>query len=288
MISVIIPVYNGAKFIKDAIESVLAQTYRDYEIIVVNDGSTDNTEEVLRPYIEKGVVRYFYQENQGVSAARNKGIKEARGEYIAFLDADDVWLPEFLMSIFSTCSDFEFAFTDNYRDEIDLSNKILKRELCKREIDFEKDLFKQFLIEDRIGSPNKVVVKKMFLLEKNILFDPRLASREDWDFCLQILKYRPKTCYVNTPLVIYRVRLDGSNSTRKMGNAWIDYTLFFMHKWKKYYMRNSELRRVYAEHLWDLARKYFYNTPYKLKAFYCVLESIFTDIGPFIGFLKGI
>ncbi len=287
-VSIIIPVYNGAKFVKDAIESVLAQTYKDYEIIVVNDGSTDNTEEVLRPYIDKGLIRYFYQENKGVSAARNKGINEARGEYVAFLDADDVWLPEFLHSIFSTCSNFEFAFTDNYRDEVDTAGNILRRDVQKRDVDLAKDLFQQFLVRDRIGSPNKIVVKRDFILLNQIMFEEKLASREDWDYCLQVLRFYPKVCYVDKPLVIYRIRLDGTNSTRKMGNAWIDYTLFFMHKWKKFYMADSELRKVYANHLWDLARKYFYNTPHKLKSLTCALESIFTDTGPFVSFLRNI
>lgn len=93
-VSVIIPAYNHAEFIGAAIDSVLAQTYRDFEIIVVNDGSSDDTEEVLRPYIERGQVRYINQENQGVAAARNRGAAQAAGEYFAFLDDDDRWPPD--------------------------------------------------------------------------------------------------------------------------------------------------------------------------------------------------
>lgn len=91
-ISVIIPTYNRANCIRDAVNSVLAQSYTDYEIIVVDDGSTDSTDEVLKAY--GGRIIYAYQENAGVSAARNRGIKEARGGWIAFLDSDDEWLPE--------------------------------------------------------------------------------------------------------------------------------------------------------------------------------------------------
>lgn len=91
-VSVIIPTYNRAEYITQAIDSVLAQTYTDYEIIVVDDGSTDNTQEVLEPYMDK--ITYIYQENTGVSAARNTGICAALGQWIAFLDSDDVWQPE--------------------------------------------------------------------------------------------------------------------------------------------------------------------------------------------------
>lgn len=91
-VSVIIPVYNCDGYISQAIDSILAQTYQSYEIIVIDDGSTDNTRKAMEPYME--AIHYVYQENQGVSAARNHGIDLARGELIAFLDADDFFLPD--------------------------------------------------------------------------------------------------------------------------------------------------------------------------------------------------
>lgn len=95
-VSVIIPVYNGEKYINQAIESVLQQTYTNYEIIVVDDGSTDNSKQILSPYFDK--IKYIYQKNQGVATARNKGLEIATGNYIAFLDQDDYFLPNKLES----------------------------------------------------------------------------------------------------------------------------------------------------------------------------------------------
>jgi glycosyltransferase involved in cell wall biosynthesis len=91
-VSVIIPIYNAERYIQPAVESVLHQTYPHWELIIVDDGSTDNSKQKLEPYQE--YLRYFYQQNQGVAAARNRGILEAKGEFIAFLDQDDWFLPD--------------------------------------------------------------------------------------------------------------------------------------------------------------------------------------------------
>lgn len=91
-VSVVIPTYNRAKYVVKAIDSVLAQTYTDYEVIIIDDGSTDNTCEVLKPYTDR--IQYIHQDNAGVSAARNTGIRAAKGKWIAFLDSDDEWLPK--------------------------------------------------------------------------------------------------------------------------------------------------------------------------------------------------
>ncbi|MDY7022917.1 MAG: glycosyltransferase [Cyanobacteriota bacterium] len=93
-ISVVIPAYNCDRFVGQAVESVLTQTYSDYEIIVIDDGSQDNTSQVLDSY--RGQIRYVYQENQGVSVARNHGLDLALGEFVAFLDADDLFLRDTL------------------------------------------------------------------------------------------------------------------------------------------------------------------------------------------------
>jgi glycosyltransferase involved in cell wall biosynthesis len=91
LVSVIIPVYNGARYLRAALESVFAQSYRPFEVIVVDDGSTDDSGVIAQSFPD---VRYIHQENQGVAAARNHGIEAARGEFFAFLDQDDLWTPE--------------------------------------------------------------------------------------------------------------------------------------------------------------------------------------------------
>ena len=97
LISVVIPAYNAEQFLDETLESVLSQTYENWECIIVNDGSTDNTESIAKKWCEKDArFCYFYKENSGVSDTRNLGIKEARGEYITFLDADDLYMPNFL------------------------------------------------------------------------------------------------------------------------------------------------------------------------------------------------
>ena len=95
MISVVIPLYNKEKQVKQTLRKVLEQTFSDYEIIIVNDGSTDSSAEIAREF-EDHRIKVIDQENAGVSAARNRGIKEAKGNFIAFLDADDEWDKDYL------------------------------------------------------------------------------------------------------------------------------------------------------------------------------------------------
>ena len=99
LVSVIIPNYNHAQYVGDAIRSVLAQTYRNYEIIVVDDGSTDNSRETVSQFDDQ--VQYIYQKNAGLSAARNTGIKASKGSLIGVLDADDMYEPDYLSTLVS-------------------------------------------------------------------------------------------------------------------------------------------------------------------------------------------
>ncbi|MFC1852546.1 glycosyltransferase family 2 protein [candidate division CSSED10-310 bacterium] len=111
LISVIIPAYNYQSYLAEAIESVLAQTYHPTEIIVINDGSTDGTETVAKQFVPE--IRYFHQPNQGLGTTRNRGVQLAQGDFLAFLDADDVWLADKLLQqykLFNDDCDLDMAF----------------------------------------------------------------------------------------------------------------------------------------------------------------------------------
>jgi glycosyltransferase involved in cell wall biosynthesis len=124
-VSVIIPTYNRASMVKEAIESVLEQSYQDFEIIVVDDGSTDNTREIVSGLSEK--IIYLFQENHGVSSARNHGIQQARGKYIAFLDSDDLFLPEKLeKQVACMENNPEVILSHTSYQRIDIDGKYLK------------------------------------------------------------------------------------------------------------------------------------------------------------------
>jgi len=206
-ISVIIPTYNSRKFIVDAIESVLKQTYQDIEIIICDDGSTDSTGEIVKRYGNRIV--YRYQNNRGPSAARNMGIIMAKGEYVAFLDADDIWLPE-KMSIqleeieksdsigLVTCPRYILSNDGNvelYQPEI---NGLTKNELLRI-----------LVMNNVIGGGSSVLIRKRCFDELG-LFDERLLVSEDTDMWFRICKKFVIRCTAQ-PLLQYRV-LNGSQS----------------------------------------------------------------------------
>ncbi|WP_050030458.1 glycosyltransferase family A protein [Verrucomicrobium sp. BvORR034] len=91
VVSVVIPAYNHAEYILACLDSVFKQSYRDFEILLIDDGSPDQTADMVRPFVSDGTIRYFRQENSGQAQARNRGLQEARGKYIAYLDDDDLW-----------------------------------------------------------------------------------------------------------------------------------------------------------------------------------------------------
>jgi glycosyltransferase involved in cell wall biosynthesis len=200
LVSVIIPTYNSADFLMEAIESVLDQTWGDFEIIVVDDGSTDGTSERVRRYDDK--VRYFYKKNGGPSSARNMGVKQARGGYVAFLDSDDVWEPEKLrvqMHVVSEHPENKLVCTDSAL----MGRRGTREGKLKR--DLMGNLFPILYSNSFIRTSTVVMAKACF--QTVGFFDERYRSAEDYDLWLRVAKRYP-IAYIKQPLVRYRKHED--------------------------------------------------------------------------------
>jgi len=204
-ISAIIPTYNYGRFLREAIDSVLAQTYPVLELIVVDDGSTDDTPQILASYGDR--IRAIYQTNGGVGAARNRGIGEARGEYVAFLDSDDIWLPAKLekeIALFD--ADPDLGLVHCGAETFDNSGKILFVSLSGCEGWVGPDLLR--LERTVIAAPGSGTTVPKRVAEEIGGFDPRLQPSEDWDFCYRIAE-RYRVGFVPEVLVRYRMHGNG-------------------------------------------------------------------------------
>lgn len=207
-VTVIIPTYNRAHFIKDAVESVLNQTYQDFELIVIDDGSTDNTREVLAVYKDK--LTYIYQDNQGRSSARNQGIKLAQAEYIAFLDSDDVWFPDKLerqVPVLESASD-NVALVHGYKCIVDknlqpVSGWELKLRHLYARAERGEETYENYLRLACIFT-STILVRKSSLLEING-YDVSVKSMEDLDLYLRLLLQDYRFAFISEPpLIKYR------------------------------------------------------------------------------------
>jgi glycosyltransferase involved in cell wall biosynthesis len=206
-ISVIIPAYNAAAYIERAIGSVLAQTRPADEIIVVDDGSKDNTADIVRSFADK--VKLISQANAGVSAARNAGIRAATGDWIAFLDADDEWLPDFLKAqtrllsrnphlVWSMANFFTCSSTENKRSPFTRPEKI---EMVLRGKDFVDDYLVAFRYDIR-GHLDTTIIRRDILIKEGF-FDVNLSVAEDLDLWWKLAYHYPQTGFIAGPLAIY-------------------------------------------------------------------------------------
>ena len=194
-VSIIIPTFNRRDYITIALDSVLAQTYKDYEIIIIDDGSSDDTKEVLKPYQDK--IHYFYHDNKGIPATRNRGVREAHGDYIALLDSDDYWLPEKLerqMDCFKKNPHYGMVATRC--SSITQDGRFREKNRPGKSGWILNDLFKANFIR----TSSAMIKKECF--EKVGFFDESLPMYEEVDLWLRIAKHYP-IGFINTPLTVY-------------------------------------------------------------------------------------
>ena len=173
LISVVIPTYNAARYLPDAIESILRQNYQNMEIIVIDDGSTDNTTTVLSPYSD--IVNYHYQDNRGPASARNRAIQLAQGELIAFLDADDIWPDDKIVRQLSHMEEFPDVEIIVGRQRVEYLSDA--KELLYKEDDLVK--------EPQVCQSFPVALIRRSAFEKIGNIDEDLIYFEDWDWHLR-------------------------------------------------------------------------------------------------------
>lgn len=199
------PVYNGEKYVRQSIDSLLAQTCPDWELIVVNDGSQDRTPDILSTYTDARI-QVHHQSNAGEATARNKGLDLAQGEYISFLDADDLYLPNAIQDLagfLDTHPGFDVVFSDGtIIDENDQPHGTLTE---IRPAIYTGDILAQLVLDSSVLTvPVCTMSRSLAVRQAGARFDPRLVIGPDWDFWIQ-LAHKVPFGYLDRLTCCYRV-----------------------------------------------------------------------------------
>lgn len=210
LVSVIIPCYRQAGFLPQAVGSVLAQTCPDWECLIINDGSPDNTRTVAEPFLTDTRIRYLEHSNRGVSFTRNRGIDESRGRYIQFLDADDLITPMKLESQTTALRgvpELAVAYCD-YRyctpDGVVMEDHPWYRSPRMQDGHELEDLASRWEIDLSTAIHGYLFDARIFR-DHGIRFDEMLPANEDWDCWMQVFALRPKAVYIDKPCALYRL-----------------------------------------------------------------------------------
>lgn len=216
LVSIIMPTYNCVAFIGKTIETVLKQTYQNWELLIIDDKSTDTTKQLISKFIEKEQrIKYIeLKENSGVAVARNRGIREARGRYVAFLDSDDLWQKDKLEKQICFMREHQYAFTFTGYDLIDeAGNKLNKYVAVPKQIDYATLLY------------NTPIFTSTVMYERKQLDNvrmPEIGNGEDVATWLQMLKKVPYAYGIQEYLVSYRNRKQSLSSgvVTKLRRRW--------------------------------------------------------------------
>lgn len=212
-VSVVIPVFNGERFLKEALDSVFAQTYKDYEVICVDDGSTDGSVELLKRYGDR--VSVIRQANAGQGAARNAGTRHAAGRYVAFLDQDDRWYPLKLeREVTALQADPDAVLVYSNSDRMDREGRLLEvgTTLKERSSALASPLGR--LMGEGLVLPSSMMVRRD-ILELVGGFNPQLTGFEDFDLCAR-LRRQGRFLFLEESALCYRVHGDGFSQSGKL------------------------------------------------------------------------
>jgi glycosyltransferase involved in cell wall biosynthesis len=269
-VSVVIPTFNAAAFLRGALESVFTQTFSDHEIIVVDDGSTDETAEVLGSL--PGPLRLLRQQNQGVSRARNRGVSESRAPWVAFLDADDLWLPRKLeRQMDALRGQPDRAVCATAFTVVDERLEPIERRGCSPGPDL-RDLLLQ---GNLIGTPSTVVCRRSLVLEAGG-FDESLSQCADWDLWLRLRRRSPFVC-LNESLVLYRTH--ATNMSRSVRLLERDSVKML----EGFFARGSSepgignLRDQSLASNWRVLAGSYWRAGHRLRALLCACRSLLRD-----------
>lgn len=209
LVSIITPCYNGVKYISETIDSVLKQSYNDWEMIIVDDGSRDDSAKIIKEYVDKdNRIKYIYQKNAGSAAARNNGIRNASGRYIVLLDADDVWDEDFLEEQLSYMKKKNAVCVCCAYRMIDDNSQVLTAVTMPKEIITEKDM----MVRNYIGCLTGVYDSKKY--GKIYLRKELKSIRDDYAFWLDIVKLEGKVYGNNKILASYRVLANSTTGNK--------------------------------------------------------------------------
>jgi glycosyltransferase involved in cell wall biosynthesis len=219
--------YNSEQFLGETLKSIEDQTFRDWELVVINDGSSDSTESMVMEFKSRGFpVVYTYQDNKGLGYSRNRALEFSQGEYIAFIDHDDVWLPDKLekqVEIFERRNDVDFIYTNYF---------VLKegqRRLAFKGAKPDGDVFERFLKQYPV-SVLTAAVRMRAIRGFGEYFDTKLRLCEEYDLFMRLL-FQSKAFYIGEPMAVYRIHPERAST--KFIDEWPSEMEDIMEKYKK-------------------------------------------------------
>lgn len=262
LFSVIIPIYNSGKTLQRCIDSIIQQAEGRAELILVNDGSTDNTDEICRDYCTRfSNIKYIAQKNKGVSSARNAGIQQARGEFVTFVDSDDYVTNDYFDTLQTELEADLLAFSGTReRDGKRFGEKI---EIIKNEIkqcDMDQVTFATEYIRTRNGSPWNKRFKRSILCNKGIVFPSDLSVGEDFVFCLKYIMEIERIVIIHNSL--YVVDESNDNSLTRKYNQNLCHQTLLVYEYSFDAISKSKLDEASKEMLKQILDYNYYRTSF--------------------------
>lgn len=268
--SIILPTYNRAHFLPKAIESVLAQTFEDWELVIVDDGSTDNTKEVVLSYQDPRIV-YIYQDNQERSAARNNGMSKAKGDFICFLDSDDYYLPEKLTNLYARIKveDKLVLYFDGIVTEV--NGKLIQNTFQLKK---ESENWQEFILTNTLFSQQICGKKEIF---KQFKFNPKIRIGEDMELWMRISSSYNLEQIKNSFQTVIVEHEDRSVNLKRTKVAKDQLNIIKSIIINSNGIKSSTKRRVVSNYTFNVAKYFMFNNKI-FSALYWVIKSIILDV----------